>query len=1398
MSVVGERALPNAGLGSDLRAAQLEAALRMLPLARRRVEPSALADLKAIEHGLRDKHLDSALRHIDRAWRAHPDLAPLTSLYGRLLALEARDREAALRMLHRAPQDADGAALIVDTLLALGRAEEAQATLSVALKKFALQPDDLLWRVASSALSHVEIAAPGWIGRLPNLNFCGELKVKDAHGLLIRKHDGAEFTQPIKSAAKGTQRSFQFALPPWPLSGPLEISSHGAALLGSGATAVPDFGVSGTCTAVGRRIQGRVRIAWAMQPRIRLDVQDERGARISAMAGGIAELSGERSFSLDLQRHALRGSRIQISAQVPTGEWQPLPDMPLLLEDAVRLPSAQTLKARWVTGGLVRKGLKPRNRRPVDIIIPVYRGRTETLLCIDAVISTAPQARIVVVDDATDDPELASALDEHAAYGRIILLRNERNLGFVASVNRAMAYHPMNDVVLLNSDAQVFGDWLARLQEAAYRAADVGTVTPFSNSGSIASYPGPGESPMTPADAAALHELAAATHPHVNAALPFGVGFCLFVRRDCLSAVGGFDAGVFGKGYGEETDFCLRARALGWSHQLAADVFVHHVGGVSFGAQREALRERTLRLLNLRHPGFDGHFARYLKEDPLRALRRGLDERRLKSLAGRFALLVTQALPGGVDRFIADRSRALRAQDLIPLVLRPHEARDPRSCRLTLDAIEAPNLKYDIPAELEALKALLSSLTLDLIEIQHFLDLDARVIEMLRALGPYEVVVHDYAWICPRVTLVNGTGRYCGEPEARVCATCVRRHGSNLSERLSVTALRERSARWLQGARAVIAPSTDAAQRLARYVERTIEVRPHSRIPVAAAHPRGVPERSRIRIALIGAIAEHKGYRVLLDCARDAKRRALPLEFVVIGFSEDDAALRRTGHVFVTGRYGEGEAPHLLRREQPDVIFMASVWPETWCYTLDDALEQGVPVLAFDLGAVAERLRALGLGHLLPVDATAERINDEILTLFGKTSLPPRPRTAIIKKNGIEGNARMKPATAAQSEGLSASVQVLPLTAGLYFFSVTSAPATPDRAAGELKVPAMHIGLGPGVSSSQVEFVAGPSTEGAWLFAKEDCLVTKVHGRGASLVLTSVRGPGGETLSIRVARLDDAVETGEARRALQPPPQELPAPARVKANGQKVNGHQLNGRKLTGHKSNGHAANGAARRAGPADEAAVPAAALPQEPAPIALEVGAHIRTRGDMIFRHVPWAGRIAEGLWIESFMVRPLEVFQAGDIEYKGLTGSGFETPWLSDGIMCGTKGLAVPLVGFAIRLKRSREAPAYDCEYSGYFKSGVTVGPLKNGNPCRSTVASDPLEGIQVFIRKRSIGIEPVAPRPALTSDRPPGPSFGRFRDTHARSESIDKSAGKRGVKAAKRRRDAPTKQTGSRRA
>ena len=524
-------------------------------------------------------------------------------------------------------------------------------------------------------------------------------------------------------------------------------------------------------------------------------------------------------------------------------------------------------------------------------------------------------ARVVVVDDATDDPLLAAALDELAVGGRIELLRNAENLGFVQSVNRGLALNPTHDAVILNSDTLVFGDWLRRLRKTAYRDPKGGARSRSVEqppAAPIHGYPNRSGGTIDSRTGEALQALVASAHSGQSIEIPVGVGFCLYVRRDCLRDVGGLDADVFGKGYGEETDYCLRARRRGWSHRLAADVFVYHAGGLSFGVRRTRLLERGQRLLNLRYPGYDAFIAGFLSQDPIQPLRRTLDERRLLGLKGPVVLLVTLALKGGVDRFVKERSRTLREQGLIPLLLRPVTPGDTSCCELWTEAIDLPNLRYDIPTTLDSLAAVLRSLPLESVEIQHFLHLDPRIIDVVRALPvPYDVFVHDYAWICPRITLIDGSGRYCGEPAIAVCQRCVKRNGTTLGEAISVPALRARSGRWLSEARRVVAPSSDTARRLQQYFRGLdIAVSPHSApLERVVRAPRRSPHEIT-RVALMGAIGGHKGHRILLDCARDARLRGLPVEFVVIG-------LPRTARALPT-RYRQGIHHRPLQRVRSD------------------------------------------------------------------------------------------------------------------------------------------------------------------------------------------------------------------------------------------------------------------------------------------------------------------------------------------------------------------------------------------------------------------------------------------------------------------------------------------------
>jgi GT2 family glycosyltransferase len=637
---------------------------------------------------------------------------------------------------------------------------------------------------------------------------------------------------------------------------------------------------------------------------------------------------------------------------------------------------------------------RDRRRRLADVVIPVYGGGAMVRACLASVLATvSAPSRIVVIDDATPDRDLAAELAELARRRRIRLVRHARNRGYPASANAGIRACAARDVVLLNSDTIVAPSWLERLRAVAYGAPDIGTVTPLSNHGTILNYPRHDESNPTP-DAAAtalLARQADRANRGIAVDIPVAVGFCMYLRRDCLDAVGAFRTDVFAQGYGEENDFCLRARHLGWRHVAAPGVFVAHRGAQSFGSAGEALRARNQDVLNRLHPGYEALISAHLRSDPLAPARRRLDRARWRAARPAFraaTLIITHNDGGGVEQRIAAACAKHLAAGRRPIVLRPASYSDGASGVVVGDGPTGgfPNLRFALPEELSALARFLRDSGMREVELHHLLGHSPAMVELIELLGvPYDVHVHDYGLICPRITLVGRERRYCGEPAVATCEACIADLGSVFGEALSVAALRQRSGRLLAGARKVLTPSEDATVRLRRHFP-AVEVRTvrYDDDTNPAIMPMPIRSgRGGVRICVVGAIGVEKGYEILLAGARDAAERGLPLEFVVVGHTIDDARLLDTGRVFVTGEFQPAEAVPMIQAQGAAVAWLPSVWPETWCFTLSEAWRAGLRVVAFDLGAQAERIRRTGRGVLLPLGLPPAAINSALLAAAG-------------------------------------------------------------------------------------------------------------------------------------------------------------------------------------------------------------------------------------------------------------------------------------------------------------------------------------------------------------------------------------------------------------------------------
>jgi GT2 family glycosyltransferase/glycosyltransferase involved in cell wall biosynthesis len=639
--------------------------------------------------------------------------------------------------------------------------------------------------------------------------------------------------------------------------------------------------------------------------------------------------------------------------------------------------AAETMPAETGTEELDVAGI-------VDVVVPVHDAREATLRCLDSVFEARNSTpfEVVVVDDASRDRALVRALDELEQEGRIRLLRNPTNLGFPSAANRGMALHPDRDVVILNSDTRVHGSWLDRLRTHATGDWRVATVTPLSNNAEICSYPELCRSHPMP-DAAALAELdeaAAEANAGHHVALPTAVGFCTYIRRQALREVGSFDVRRFARGYGEENDFSLRARAHGYQHLLATDVFVAHEGGASFSTAKEELIARGLRVLDELYPGYHAEVQSFIAADPVRAARRRIDARRL-GVTGPTILLVTHALGGGTARHVRELAAHLAADGIDSLLLSPASGSGVRLSRPGGES--GDNLVFDLPRELDSLTDTLRRLDVRHVHVHHTLGIDDTVHRLPSLLGvQYDVTLHDYAAVCPRVHLVDDRGHYCGLPETDECRACVKRNGSVAGYEVDVARWRSRHAAFLAGARRVLVPSQDVRRRLAPLLpQASWLLRPHpERYRSAVRAPRRRARRRR-RIAVLGAVGPEKGSAVLAACAADAARRTLPLEFRVVGYTDRDEELRATGCVDVSGAYAEEDLSRLIERAGCDLALFPAVWPETHCYVLSAALDHRLYPVCFDLGAIADRVRDLGWGDVLPLGTDPSAINDHLLAV---------------------------------------------------------------------------------------------------------------------------------------------------------------------------------------------------------------------------------------------------------------------------------------------------------------------------------------------------------------------------------------------------------------------------------
>jgi len=253
------------------------------------------------------------------------------------------------------------------------------------------------------------------------------------------------------------------------------------------------------------------------------------------------------------------------------------------------------------------------------VIVPVYNAFEHLEVCLESLSRTLPTGtNVLLINDASTDKRVRPLLQSWVSEAKTCrrLLDHQQNRGFVATANHGMRLAD-TDVVLLNSDTEVTSGWLQHLADCLGSEPVVATATPWSNNGEIVSIPifcAANPVPQSPEEVAcAIASCGKPEYPE----LPTAVGFCMAISLRAIRQIGLFDEETFGRGYGEENDFCQRAEQAGFRNVLCDDAYVVHHGGASFGPLGLKPDEKSMQRLLAKHPDYHHKVAEFIKSDPL-------------------------------------------------------------------------------------------------------------------------------------------------------------------------------------------------------------------------------------------------------------------------------------------------------------------------------------------------------------------------------------------------------------------------------------------------------------------------------------------------------------------------------------------------------------------------------------------------------------------------------------------------------------------------------------------------------------------------------------------------------------------------------------------------------------
>ncbi|MCM1174350.1 MAG: glycosyltransferase [Blautia sp.] len=735
----------------------------------------------------------------------------------------------------------------------------------------------------------------------------------------------------------------------------------------------------------------------------------------------------------------------------------------------------------------------------VDIIIPIYNAFEDLEICLNSLYqyTDLKQNRLILINDNSPDERIRPFLDKQAREN-VIVIHNEINRGFSNNINIGMAQSGVNDVILLNSDTILTSNWVEKMMECAYSSKEIGTVTPLSNNATLCSVPELFEENELPpgmnVDQAAeiVEQCSLKKYPQISVAH----GFCMLVKREVIKLIGDFDAETFGRGYGEENDFCNRAEQMGYIHVMCDNTYIYHSGTRSFvSKEKEKYIEAHQKVLYDRYPKQMKANEMHIGSNPNQLIGKNIERFWAVNNGKRNILYVLQSdfrkgaenNVGGTQMHVKHLTEGLK-----------------NSNNIFVAAINGSYLQFTAYIEQEEyiyrffvgekasffrfrdrnfariFKEIYTAFQIELVHVHHLLSLSLDIIYEANKLEiPVIFTIHDFWSVCPNITLRNTSGLICMKEEDNRCRECLSVNAKIYEKNSYIELWRGQLCEALSLCEALVVPSESAKEIIGNYypdLKSKIRIISHGLdigkqmkitdkylqceniylekysletsneclvlkgqiafrnsekvidsvyIKVESGNETGlwIPAfleyglvfkvnipvwriekekykltvyvsegesnfyeikeisgriqpclngKDKFHVAFIGGISEIKGAKQIKKIIEKSSKNTR--WFIIGDIGDADLLQYENSRLIKVGKYKQENLNLILNAYQIDIIGILSILPETFSYTLSEALGMSRPVFVTDIGALGERVRKTGIGKAVPVNNIVEEV----------------------------------------------------------------------------------------------------------------------------------------------------------------------------------------------------------------------------------------------------------------------------------------------------------------------------------------------------------------------------------------------------------------------------------------